>query len=190
MCISPPPSSSPPSSSSSPSPAFTLPTFPEGFAFAHRTTCKAPYHLRVHGAADKKCSTCRCFDSTWLPVAQYFLFLLVIASLAYLDYLIDGYQQYWLHLVWGFDSEPSFYYICGALLFLYCLAYQDASLLVAVILDSSYFLCLYRYMEYFKLVFDRGLIRVYHDWCEQKIQLLAKEVTRTRLDDENLILEK
>nr|XP_025682429.1 uncharacterized protein LOC112783615 isoform X2 [Arachis hypogaea] len=41
----------------------------------------------------------------------------VIASLAYLVYLIDGYQQYWLRLLWGFDSELSFYYICGALLF-------------------------------------------------------------------------
>ncbi|XP_061344785.1 uncharacterized protein LOC133290650 isoform X6 [Gastrolobium bilobum] len=41
----------------------------------------------------------------------------VIASLAYLVYLVDGYQQYWLRLVWSFDSELSFYYICGALLF-------------------------------------------------------------------------
>jgi len=39
----------------------------------------------------------------------------VIASLAYLVYLIDGYQQYWLRLLWGFDSEMSFYYICGKL---------------------------------------------------------------------------
>ncbi|RYQ96304.1 hypothetical protein Ahy_B08g092011 [Arachis hypogaea] len=69
----------------------TKPTLKEGFAFAH-CTCKAPYHLRVHDAA-------------------------VIASLAYLVYLIDGYQQYWFRLVWGFDSEPSFYCICGALLF-------------------------------------------------------------------------
>ena len=29
----------------------------EGFAFAHCTTCKAPYHLRVHVAADRKWRT-------------------------------------------------------------------------------------------------------------------------------------
>ncbi|KAL6223002.1 hypothetical protein ACLB2K_006392 [Fragaria x ananassa] len=29
----------------------------EGFAFAHCTTCKAPYHLRVHQAADRKWRT-------------------------------------------------------------------------------------------------------------------------------------
>ncbi|QHO28968.1 uncharacterized protein DS421_7g221250 [Arachis hypogaea] len=47
----------------------------------------------------------------------HLLTALVIASMAYLVYLIDGYQQYWLRLVWGFDSEPSFCYIFGALLF-------------------------------------------------------------------------
>ncbi|XP_061973282.1 uncharacterized protein LOC133695353 isoform X3 [Populus nigra] len=46
----------------------------------------------------------------------------VIASLAYLVYLIDTHQKSWLRLAWGFDSEFSFYYICeccwtGALLF-------------------------------------------------------------------------
>ncbi|XP_052729447.1 uncharacterized protein LOC108327687 [Vigna angularis] len=41
----------------------------------------------------------------------------VIASLTYLVYLIDDYLQYWLRLLWGFDSEMRFYYICGALLF-------------------------------------------------------------------------
>lgn len=29
----------------------------EGFAFAHCTTCKAPYHLRVHVLADRKWRT-------------------------------------------------------------------------------------------------------------------------------------
>ena len=37
----------------------------------------------------------------------------VIASLASLVYLIDRYQKFWLCLAWGFDSELSFYYICG-----------------------------------------------------------------------------
>ena len=31
--------------------------FQEGFAFAHCTTCKAPYYLRVHGAGDTKWRT-------------------------------------------------------------------------------------------------------------------------------------
>lgn len=37
----------------------------------------------------------------------------VIASLAYLVYFIDGFKQFWLRQAWGFDSELSFYYICG-----------------------------------------------------------------------------
>ncbi|KAF5737879.1 hypothetical protein HS088_TW13G00770 [Tripterygium wilfordii] len=35
----------------------------------------------------------------------------VIASLAYLVYLIGSYQQSWLRLSWRFDSALSFYYI-------------------------------------------------------------------------------
>ena len=31
--------------------------FQEGFAFAHCTTCKAPYYIRVHGAGDRKWRT-------------------------------------------------------------------------------------------------------------------------------------
>ncbi|XP_070058109.1 uncharacterized protein [Nicotiana tomentosiformis] len=42
----------------------------------------------------------------------------VIASLGYLVYVIDTHQKSWLRLHWGFGSELSFYYICGALLFL------------------------------------------------------------------------
>ena len=45
----------------------------------------------------------------------YINLLQVIASLAYLVYLIDTHQKSWLHLAWGFDSELSFYYICGNL---------------------------------------------------------------------------
>lgn len=37
----------------------------------------------------------------------------VIASLAYLVYLTDGYQEFWLRHYWSFDNEISFYYICG-----------------------------------------------------------------------------
>ncbi|XP_061344759.1 uncharacterized protein LOC133290650 isoform X2 [Gastrolobium bilobum] len=89
----------------------------EGFAFAHCTTCKAPYHLRVNGAY----RIWRTLKFRFFVTRDIlFIFLavqLVIASLAYLVYLVDGYQQYWLRLVWSFDSELSFYYICGALLF-------------------------------------------------------------------------
>ncbi|KAJ8563594.1 hypothetical protein K7X08_032046 [Anisodus acutangulus] len=49
-----------------------------------------------------------------------FIFLavhLVIASLGYLVYVINKHHMFWLHLHWGFGSELSFYYICGALLF-------------------------------------------------------------------------
>lgn len=39
--------------------------------------------------------------------------LQVIGLLAYSMYLIDRYQKFWLRHIWGFDSELSFYYICG-----------------------------------------------------------------------------
>ncbi|KAJ6908052.1 hypothetical protein NC651_018483 [Populus alba x Populus x berolinensis] len=85
----------------------------EGFAFAHCTTCKAPYHLRVHVAADRKWRTLKFRFFVTRDIAFIFLAVqLVIASLAYLVYLIDTYQKSWLRLAWGFDSELSFYYIC------------------------------------------------------------------------------
>ncbi|XP_020422358.1 uncharacterized protein LOC18773301 isoform X2 [Prunus persica] len=90
----------------------------EGFAFAHCTTCKAPYHLRVHVIADRKWRTLKFRFFVTRDIIFIFLAVqLVIASLAYLVYLIDGFQQFWLRLAWGFDSELSFYYISGALLF-------------------------------------------------------------------------
>ncbi|XP_039053974.1 uncharacterized protein LOC120196171 [Hibiscus syriacus] len=89
----------------------------EGFAFAHCTTCKAPYHLRVHVAADRKWRTLKfCFFVTRDILSIFMAVQLVIASLAYLVYLIDGYQKSCLRLAWGFDNELSFYCICGALL--------------------------------------------------------------------------
>ncbi|OMP02506.1 Zinc finger, RING-CH-type [Corchorus olitorius] len=85
----------------------------EGFAFAHCTTCKAPYHLRVHVAADRKWRTLKFRFFVTRDILSIFLAVqLVITSLAYLVYLIDSYQQSWLRLAWGFDSELSFYYIC------------------------------------------------------------------------------
>lgn len=125
---------------------FLLFYFQEGFAFAHCTTCKAPYHLRVHLVADRKWRTLKfrffvtrdiififlavqlvghclftlsCFllleswYETCISFKHFCSFVQVIASLAYLVYLIDGFQQFWLRLAWSFDSELSFYYICG-----------------------------------------------------------------------------
>ncbi|KAE8728270.1 RNA-binding (RRM/RBD/RNP motifs) family protein [Hibiscus syriacus] len=95
----------------------SIPTLGEGFAFAHCTTCKAPYHLRVHVAADRKWRTLKfCFFVTRDILSIFMAVQLVIASLAYLVYLIDGYQKSCLRLAWGFDNELSFYCICGALL--------------------------------------------------------------------------
>ncbi|XP_061344776.1 uncharacterized protein LOC133290650 isoform X5 [Gastrolobium bilobum] len=89
----------------------------EGSARTPDLRARIPYHLCFgrHFIAPCKCKGTskyvhrECLDN-WRAVK-------VIASLAYLVYLVDGYQQYWLRLVWSFDSELSFYYICGALLF-------------------------------------------------------------------------
>ncbi|KAK9134347.1 hypothetical protein Syun_013677 [Stephania yunnanensis] len=90
----------------------------EGFAFAHCTTCKAPYYLRVQGVADRKWRTLKFrFFVTRDIIFIFLLVQLVIASLAYVVYLIDGLQQFWFRLTCGFDSEISFYYICGSFLF-------------------------------------------------------------------------
>lgn len=90
----------------------------EGFAFAHCTTCKAPYHLRVHVNDDRKWRTLKFRFFVTRDILSIFLAVqLVIASLGYLVYIIDTYKKSWLRLIWGFDSELSFYYICGALVF-------------------------------------------------------------------------
>ncbi|KAG8383475.1 hypothetical protein BUALT_Bualt04G0017200 [Buddleja alternifolia] len=90
----------------------------EGFAFAHCTTCKAPYYIRVHVAADRKWRTLKFRFFVTRDILFIFLSVqLVIVLLAYLVHLIDGYQNFWLRHTWGFDSGLSFYYICGALLF-------------------------------------------------------------------------
>lgn len=90
----------------------------EGFAFAHCTTCKAPYHLRVHAAADRKWRTLKFRFFVTRDILFIFAAVqLVIASLSYSVSLIDHHQQDWLRLAWGFESKIRFYYICGALLF-------------------------------------------------------------------------
>ncbi|KNA18693.1 hypothetical protein SOVF_068390 [Spinacia oleracea] len=90
----------------------------EGFAFAHCTTCKVPYHLRVHALADRKWRTLKFRFFVTRDILFIFLAVqLVITSLAYLVYMVDGYQDFWLQIYWGFDKHFSFFYICGALLF-------------------------------------------------------------------------
>lgn len=90
----------------------------EGFAFAHCTTCKAPYYLRVHIHTDRKWRILKFRFFVTRDILSIFVAVqLIIASLAYLVYLIDGYEQFGLRLAWGFESVVSFYYICGALLF-------------------------------------------------------------------------
>ncbi|KAM3200558.1 hypothetical protein BC332_30530 [Capsicum chinense] len=90
----------------------------EGFAFSHCTTCKAPYYLRVHVPTDRKWRTLKFRFFVTRDILFIFVAVqLVIASLGYLVYLIDTYHKSWLRLTWGFDSELSFYYLCGALLF-------------------------------------------------------------------------
>jgi E3 ubiquitin-protein ligase DOA10 len=86
----------------------------EGFAFAHCTTCKAPYYLRVHSAGDRKWRTLKFRFFVTRDILSIFLAVqLVIAALAYMVYFIDSYQQSWLRHIWGFDSEVTFYYMCG-----------------------------------------------------------------------------
>ncbi|GKV12142.1 hypothetical protein SLEP1_g23331 [Rubroshorea leprosula] len=88
----------------------------EGFAFAHCTTCKAPYYLRVQAAADRKWRTLKFRFFVTRDILSIFMAVqLVIASLGYLIYLIDSYHNSWLRLAWGFDSVLSFHYICGKL---------------------------------------------------------------------------
>ncbi|GER35148.1 RING/FYVE/PHD zinc finger superfamily protein [Striga asiatica] len=54
----------------------------------------------------------------------------VISLFAYLVYLIDGYQKFWLRLTCGFDSEISFYYICVYVPTATCLALSVCGLIV------------------------------------------------------------
>ncbi|XP_009788998.1 uncharacterized protein LOC107789319 isoform X3 [Nicotiana tabacum] len=89
----------------------------EGFAFAHCTTCEAPFYLRVNDLHRKwRTLKFRFFVTTDILVI-FLAVQLVIASLGYLVYVIDTHQKSWLLLHWGFDCELCFYYICGALLF-------------------------------------------------------------------------
>ncbi|XP_031499071.1 uncharacterized protein LOC116263440 isoform X2 [Nymphaea colorata] len=90
----------------------------EGFAFAHCTTCKAPYHLRVHVPADRKWRTLKFRFFVTRDILFIFVAVqIVIASLSYFVYFVDSHEHEWLRLTWHFDSRISFYYICGALLF-------------------------------------------------------------------------
>ncbi|KAG6485224.1 hypothetical protein ZIOFF_053757 [Zingiber officinale] len=86
----------------------------EGFAFAHCTTCKAPYYLRVHVHVDRKWRVLKFrFFVTRDILVVFAAVQLIVSLLAYVVYLIDRSQDNWLRLAWGFDGESSFYYICG-----------------------------------------------------------------------------
>eukprot|EP00246_Nothoceros_aenigmaticus_P007918 TRINITY_DN2219_c0_g1_i2.p1 TRINITY_DN2219_c0_g1~~TRINITY_DN2219_c0_g1_i2.p1 ORF type:complete len:338 (+),score=26.87 TRINITY_DN2219_c0_g1_i2:350-1363(+) len=90
----------------------------EGFAFAHCTTCKVPYHLRVQVPADRKWRTLKFRFFVTRDIILIFLSVqLVTMLLAYLVYLFDHHRKDWLRLTWHFESVFKFYYICGALLF-------------------------------------------------------------------------
>ncbi|CAA3016101.1 E3 ubiquitin- ligase MARCH8-like isoform X2 [Olea europaea subsp. europaea] len=84
----------------------------EGFAFAHCTTCMTPYYLRVHTAHLKWRTLKFQFFVTRDVLFVLLAMQLVIASLAYLVYLIDGYEKFWLRLTCGFGNILAFYYIC------------------------------------------------------------------------------
>ncbi|XP_002990174.2 uncharacterized protein LOC9647986 isoform X2 [Selaginella moellendorffii] len=91
----------------------------EGFAFAHCTTCKSPYHLRVLQApADRKWRQLKFRFFVTRDILFIFAAIQVITSaLAYMVYLIDYRQKEWMRLAFGFESLYKFYYICGAFLF-------------------------------------------------------------------------
>ncbi|CAA6664457.1 unnamed protein product [Spirodela intermedia] len=89
----------------------------EGFAFAHCTTCKAPYYLRVQAHVDRKWRTFKFrFFCNKRCLVRISIVQFVIASLGYLVYLVDSIQQYRLRVAWGLDSGLSLYYICGKIL--------------------------------------------------------------------------
>uniref|UniRef100_A0A803KXJ1 RING-CH-type domain-containing protein n=1 Tax=Chenopodium quinoa TaxID=63459 RepID=A0A803KXJ1_CHEQI len=58
----------------------------EGFAFAHCTTCKAPYYLRVHALADRKWRTLK----FRFFVTRDILFIFLAVQLEYVVEDVDG----------------------------------------------------------------------------------------------------
>ncbi|KAI3891876.1 hypothetical protein MKX03_004592 [Papaver bracteatum] len=91
----------------------------EGFAFAHCTTCKSPYHLKVNTIETKKWRTMKFrFLVTRDVVCILIAVQLLMALLGYLVYLVDKSQKFWLRHALHFNhAVVVFYYICGALLF-------------------------------------------------------------------------
>ncbi|XP_042425259.1 uncharacterized protein LOC122012699 isoform X4 [Zingiber officinale] len=86
----------------------------EGFAFAHCTTCKAPYYLRVHVHVDRKWRVLKFrFFVTRDILVVFAAVQLIVSLLAYVVYLIDRSQDNWLRLAWGFDGALSFFALLG-----------------------------------------------------------------------------
>ncbi|KAI3879308.1 hypothetical protein MKW92_004333 [Papaver armeniacum] len=91
----------------------------EGFAFAHCTTCKALYHMKVNTVETKKWRTMKFrFLVTRDVVCIFIAVQLVMALFGYLVYLGDKSHKFGLRHALHFNhAVVVFYYICGALLF-------------------------------------------------------------------------
>lgn len=91
----------------------------EGFAFCHCTTCKTPYHIRVHTPADRKWRTLKFrFFVTRDILSIFFAVQLVISLFGYLVYTVDHRIGNKLEHIWGFVNDYPFYYLCGVIVFL------------------------------------------------------------------------
>ncbi|KAI3996338.1 hypothetical protein MKX01_026806, partial [Papaver californicum] len=88
------------------------------FAFAHCTTCKAKYHMRVQSTiVDRKWRTLKFRFFVTRDILSIFICVqLAIGLLASLVYLVDASQNFALRLALHFPGVVGFYYICGALL--------------------------------------------------------------------------
>ncbi|KAG0559777.1 hypothetical protein KC19_10G128400 [Ceratodon purpureus] len=91
----------------------------EGFAFCHCTTCKTPYHIRVHTPADRKWRKLKFHFFVTLDIlAIFFAVQLVVCLFGYLVYIIDHRMKNELEHFWGFERDYPFYYFCGVIVFL------------------------------------------------------------------------
>ncbi|KAI3891877.1 hypothetical protein MKX03_004593 [Papaver bracteatum] len=88
----------------------------EGFAFAHCTTCKAPYHMKVNTVETKKWRTMKFrFLVTRDVVCIFIAIQLVMALLGYQVYLGDKSHKFGLRHALHFNhAVVVFYYICDS----------------------------------------------------------------------------
>lgn len=78
----------------------------EGFAFAHCTTCKAPYHLRVHAVADRKWRTMKFRFFVTRDIIFIFLAVQFVSFICFLFNLLPNQFMYpsRLHLCYNIYS--------------------------------------------------------------------------------------